>query len=116
MYALQSHHHRDHDAARPWRLSDTLAWRARWLLLALAAACLLAFGYAREAAGSPLLAGTVPAAAQTVTVAPGDTLWGIARTRYPDADTRQKVFEIEQLNGLRGPTIMAGQRLRVPAR
>src|SRR2546423_3520310 len=116
MYALQSHRHRDHDAVRPWRLAGTLVWRARWVLLAVAAAGLLAVGYAREAAGSPLLGGSVPAAAETVSVAPGDTLWGIARARYPDADTRQKVFEIEQLNGLRGPTIMAGQRLRVPAR
>jgi LysM repeat protein len=116
MYALQSRHHHDHDAARHWRLAATLGWRARWVLLALAAAGLLAFGYAREAAGSPPLGGSVPAAAETVTVAPGDTLWEIARARYPDADTRQKVFEIEQLNGLRGPTIMAGQRLRVPAR
>ncbi|HXM58314.1 MAG TPA: LysM peptidoglycan-binding domain-containing protein [Candidatus Dormibacteraeota bacterium] len=115
MYALQSHHRGDRDAG-PWRPTGTLAWRARWALLALAAAGLLGFGYAREAVGSPLLAGSVPAAAETVTVAPGDTLWGIARARYPDEDTRQKVFEIEQLNGLRGPTIMAGQRLRVPAR
>ena len=34
----------------------------------------------------------------------------------PGADVRQKVFEIEQLNGLSGPVIEAGQRLRVPAR
>lgn len=112
MYALQTH--RDH--ARRWHLADTLAWRARWALLALAAAGLFAFGYAREAAGSPLVTGSAAAASETVTVAPGDTLWGIAAQRYPDADVRQKVFEIEQLNGLRGPTILAGQRLRVPAR
>jgi nucleoid-associated protein YgaU len=112
MYALQTH--RQHP--RRWHLADTLAWRARWALLALAAAGLLAFGYAREAVGSPLVTGSVPAASETVTVAPGDTLWGIASRLYPDSDARQKVYEIEQLNGLRGPTILAGQRLRVPAR
>src|SRR5215471_1863587 len=111
MYALQTH--REH--ARRWHLKDTLAWRARWALLGLAAAGLLGFGYAREAAGSPVLNGPVPAASETLTVVPGDSLWSIAIERYPDADPRQKVFEIEQLNGLRGPTIMAGQRLRMPA-
>lgn len=113
MYALQTtrpHH------PRRWQLAETLAWRARWVLLALAAVGLLVFGYAREAAGSSLLARREPVAAETVTVAQGDTLWGIASRRYPDADVRQEVYEIEQLNGLRGPTIMAGQRLRLPAR
>jgi LysM repeat protein len=112
MYAVQSTH-RQHTG---WHLRDTLAWRARWALVALVTVGLFAFGYAREASGSPLLTGSAPAASGTVTVEPGDTLWGIAARRYPDADVRQKVFEIEQLNGLRGPTIMAGQRLRLPAR
>ena len=113
MYALQTTRPQH---ARRWQLADTLGWRARWVLLALAAVGLLAFGYAREAAGSPLLASGDPPAAETVTVVQGDTLWGIASRRYPDADVRQEVYEIEQLNGLRGPTIMAGQRLRLPAR
>ena|SRR5256885_11586030 len=112
MYALQTH--REH--ARRWHLTETLPWRARWAVLALVAVALLGFGYAREAVQSPLLTGTVPAASDTVTVAPGDTLWGIASERYPDADTRQKVYEIERLNGMRGPVVLAGQRLRVPAR
>lgn len=113
MYALQTTRlHRP----RYRQLAETLAWRARWVLLALAAMGLLGVAYAREAGGWPLLAGTEPVAAETVTVAPGDTLWGIASRQYPDADVRQKVYEIQQLNGLRGPTIMAGQRLRLPAR
>lgn len=111
MYALPSH--REH--VRRWHVAETLAGRARWALLALAAVVMLAVGYAREAATSPLLDGGVPAASETVTVQPGDTLWGLATSRYPDADVRRKVFEIEQLNGLRGSTIQAGQRLRMPA-
>lgn len=112
MYAIQT---REERAGR-WHLQDTPLWRARWALLAAAAAALLTVGYAREAASSPLVGGASPAAPQTVTVASGDTLWDIASSRYPGADVRQKVFEIEQLNGLSGPTIEAGQRLRVPAR
>ncbi len=112
MYAA----HTRRDNAGRWQLEETLVWRARWALLALAAIGLLGLGYAREAVASPVLGNAVPAAAERVTVEPGDTLWGIASSRYPDADVRQKVFEIEQLNGLNGPTIMPGQRLRVPAR
>jgi nucleoid-associated protein YgaU len=99
-----------------WHLRAAPLWRARWALLVAAAAALLVVGYAREAASSPLVSGAMPAAAETVTVTPGDTLWDIASSRYPGADVRQKVFEIEQLNGLSGPAIEAGQRLRVPAR
>lgn len=112
MYAI--HTHRDH--ARRWRLEETLAWRARWTLLGVAAVALIGMGYAREAAGSALPPDRVPAAGETVTVAPGDTLWDIAGSRYPDADVRQTVYEIEQLNGLSGPAIRPGQHLRLPAR
>ena len=111
MYAIQTRQER---SAR-WHLQDTPLWRIRWALLAAAVAALLGTGYAREAASSTLLGGPSPAAAQLVTVTPGDTLWDIASSRYPSADVRQKVFEIEQLNGLSGPSIEAGQRLRVPA-
>jgi nucleoid-associated protein YgaU len=120
MYAVQQRHAARHNAAHEERrrrsFTDTLAWRYRWFVAAVAVVALLGFGYAREAVGSPLLGGPVQAASDTVTVAPGDTLWTIATRRYPDADARQKVFEIEQLNGLGGPTIVPGQRLRVPAR
>jgi len=127
MYAIQTHRDHTHgdrthrDEARPeaagrLHLQATLLWRVRWALVAAAAAALLGAGYAREAATSPLVGGGIPAAPGTVTVAPGDTLWDIASSRYPDADAREKVYEIEQLNGLNGPAIEAGQRLRVPAR
>jgi len=109
MYAIQTRQER----AERWHLREAPLWRFRWALLAVAAAVLLGIGYAREAATSPLVSGST--AAETVTVAPGDTLWDIASSRYPGADVRQKVFEIEQLNGLSGPSIEAGQHLRVPA-
>ncbi len=111
MYAIQAR--REH--VHRWQFDGTLVWRARWVLLGVAVAALLGFGYAREAAGSSLVGSGRSAAVETVTVGPGDTLWDIASTRYPGADVREKVFEIEQLNGLSGPTILAGQRLLVPA-
>jgi nucleoid-associated protein YgaU len=112
MYAIQTRQER----AGRWQLQGTPLWRVRWPLLAMVASALLVVGYAREAGTSPLAAGAAPAAVETVTVAPGDTLWDIASSRYPGADVRQKVYEIEQLNGLSGPAIETGQRLRVPAR
>jgi nucleoid-associated protein YgaU len=50
----------------------------------------------------------------TVVVEPGDTLWGIAAAHYPADDVRIRVQDIEQANGLHGPTIEVGQTLRLP--
>ena len=49
-----------------------------------------------------------------VDVQRGDTIWGIAAQRYPNEDVRVKVGEIEQLNGLGGPELQAGQSLKLP--
>src|SRR5437016_2328630 len=84
------------------------AWLG-WAALALAACGLLGLAYASAARE-----GTYDGSAQTVTVAPGDTLWGIASERYPGADARLKVEQIERLNGLDQPAIVPGQRLKVP--
>ena len=40
--------------------------------------------------------------------------WAIAAERYPNADTREKVDEIEHANGLNNPVIRPGQILKVP--
>jgi nucleoid-associated protein YgaU len=56
-----------------------------------------------------------PAAYDTVTVHPGDSVWTIAAERYPGADTRDKVGEILAANGLHDPMLRPGQQLRVPA-
>jgi hypothetical protein len=52
----------------------------------------------------------------TITVQPGQTLWSIATARYPDDDTRGRVWEIVHLNRLGVQPIYAGERLSVPAR
>jgi LysM repeat protein len=50
---------------------------------------------------------------QPYVVRSGDTLWSIAAARYA-GDTREGVWKIERLNGLRGSAIRPGQRLLVP--
>jgi Tfp pilus assembly protein FimV len=85
-------------------------WRVacRQVAVGVAAFGLLVFGFAHVVQGSPA------AAYESVTVQSGDTLWAIAAERYPNADTREKVDEIERANGLSDPFIHPGQNLRVP--
>jgi nucleoid-associated protein YgaU len=85
-------------------------WRGAFRQVAIGAVAfgLLAFGFAHVVHGSP------GSAYESVTVQPGDTLWAIAAQRYPNADTREKVDEIERANGLKDPFIHPGQDLRVP--
>lgn len=59
--------------------------------------------------------GSSPAGLETVHVEPGQTLWSIAAQRYPGADTRAKVLEIEKLNGRAAPDLRVGETLKVPA-
>lgn len=58
---------------------------------------------------------TPPAAPRVVVVRPGQTVWVIAETHYPNQDPRQMVDEIEQENHLRGGEVYPGERLRLPA-
>lgn len=101
---------------RRWHPTESLLWRARWGVLGLAALALLGAGYARAANSSPVGPLEAKTTYEAVTVAPGDTLWGIVLRRYPGADVRAKVFEIERLNGLRSPAIEPGQQLKIPVR
>ena len=88
----------------PW---PSRAARATAVLLAIGT---LSLGLARVAEGGA--AGPY----ETLTVEPGDTLWSIAADRYPGADVRGKVFQIEAANPLNGPAIQAGEKIRVPTR
>jgi LysM repeat protein len=54
------------------------------------------------------------AAIVQVTVRPGQSLWTIAESNDPDADTRVVIGEIQQLNSMSGYVVMAGQVLWVP--
>jgi len=85
-------------------------WPARLARVAavLVALAILSLGFARVAEGGT--AGPY----ESVTVQPGDTLWSIAAARYPGADVRTKVFQIEQANHRNSPAINAGERIQVP--
>jgi len=96
--------------SRPWRANRTGGIRSwRRLLAAVAAVLCLSVGFALGARGSADRGYT------TVVVQPGDTLWSIASARYPGDDVRIRVQDIEQANGLAGPTIQVGQSLKLPA-
>lgn len=93
-----------------------LTRRGRLVVLALAfaivaaAAVWLAAGSAatREGGGSP--------AVEVVTVAPGETLWGLASdvAATTGDDVRSVMEQIQQLNTLDSSMVYAGQQLRVP--
>ena len=53
--------------------------------------------------------------AVTVTVQPGQSLWGIAAAVVPDRDARDVVADIVQLNNLSAGAVFPGQQLFVPA-
>lgn len=56
-----------------------------------------------------------PPVAVSVTVQPGQSLWGIAGAAAPERDPRDVIAEIIELNDLRGGRIQPGQQLFVPA-
>jgi len=70
----------------------------------------LSLGFARVAQGG------APAAYETVTIEPGDTLWSIAGDRYPGTDVRAKIYQIEQANHIHGASLTPGETIRVPSR
>jgi hypothetical protein len=97
--------------AGPVRLTRRGRLVATLVLLAgfLAGGVLLAGGLAS--------AGTEPGAAATaerVTVAPGETLWGIAEREAPGTDPRDTVAEILELNHLQSSAVEAGSVLLLP--
>ncbi len=98
---------------KPWRATRTGGFRmVRRAAVVLGAVVLVTVG------GSLGLAvaarGGTPPAETTVVVQPGETLWSIASDHYPADDVRVRVDDIEQANGLAGPVIHVGQRLRLP--
>jgi LysM repeat protein len=54
------------------------------------------------------------AAIVRVTVRPGQSLWTIAESNDPQADTRVVIGEIQQLNSMSGYVVTPGQVLWVP--
>lgn len=116
----------------PWRLTA----RGRAVVLVLCAVLLAgatAVGFASggaQASAASTSAGhvsgvtaaapvAVPVAAtaplqREVVVRPGDTLWDVARRARPDADPREALEQLRQVNTLQGAEVVPGQRLRLP--
>lgn len=102
-----------HPGAVPVRLTR----RGRLVLAALS--LVLVVLSAGAVGGLPATAGTgdtAPVAGQHVTVRPGETLWSIALRTAPQADPRQTVAHIIDLNALESSAVQAGSVLLVPAR
>jgi len=84
--------------------------RKRVLLLALAALALLVSPLFARSMGGPA---SSPAPARVV-VAPGDTLWDLAKEYGPPSqDVRQIVRDIRETNHLEGSSIRPGQVLLI---
>lgn len=95
-----------------------LTVRGRRALLAVASIPLaVGIAFAAISGGSAIASGadSVPAAVETLTVMPGDTLWSIAGAIAPEADPRDVIGEISRMNLLRGGEIQIGQELAIPA-
>jgi LysM repeat protein len=81
------------------------------LLVVAAAAVLLLRAPATASTGTTSHAPV----ARSVTVAPGQTLWEIARDARPGVDPRDTVDRIMEMNGLSSASVQAGRQLFVPA-
>ena len=101
--------------ARPAPLRLTRRGR---VVVAVAAALLLAALSLVIASSAQATNHPVARAAQQnltqVTVRPGQSLWSVAESADPGADTRVVIQQIVELNGLTGAVVFAGQRLWVP--
>jgi hypothetical protein len=81
--------------------------------LVLAALSLVIAGTA-QATNHPLSSHAAQQGLAQVTVHPGQSLWSVAESADPGADTRAVIQQIIELNGLAGNVVFAGQQLWVP--
>jgi LysM domain len=113
-----------HSPARPEPARERVATvplrltRRGRVVVAVAAALLLAALSLVIAASAQATNHPVPRTAQQglaqVIVRPGQSLWSVAESADPDADTRVVIQQIIELNGLTGDVVFAGERLWVP--
>ena len=82
------------------------------LALSLAAGAYF-LGFGASQAGADSTVSTV--SFEQITVMPGDSLWSIAATIAPNADTQQVIADIVSLNQLDTATVQPGQRIAIPA-
>jgi LysM repeat protein len=104
--------------SRPARTPLRLTRRGRFVIAAAAAllvtiVLLVASGVAQATSHSVSARAAEQNLAQ-VAVRPGESLWSVAESADPDADTRVVVQQIIELNGLTSDVVVTGQRLWVP--
>lgn len=58
--------------------------------------------------------GSTAATTQAIVVQPGQSLWDVAVTIDPEADPRETIWVIQQLNDMKTSEVLAGQELIVP--
>jgi nucleoid-associated protein YgaU len=94
---------------RRGRLARSGALAALLVLLALSVVDVVGGGRALAADTTPR-----PVTTRTVVVEQGDSLWLIAQRAAPEADPREVVTRLRELNGMRSNLIQPGQVLLVP--
>lgn len=99
-------------ARRSRRQRARVTGRGRVLLVLMVSALLLAaFSLGRVSTNA---ASDGPAKPAQVTVHAGETLWDVATRIAPKHDPREIVAQLQRLNHLSGPQLVAGQVLLVP--
>ncbi len=107
-------------ATRPETANPPLRLTRRGrVVVAVAAALVLAalslvIASAAQATNHPVSSRAAQQGLAQVTVHPGQSLWSVAESADPAADTRVVIQQIIELNGLTGNVVLAGQRLWVP--
>jgi hypothetical protein len=104
--------------ARPASGTVQLTRRGRLVLLVALVAAGIALMLAVSGLAGGAAAGTTPTrpASRTIVVQPGQTLWSIARDIAPNADRRDTIARIVELNALPSSAVSAGERIAVPTR
>ena len=83
-------------------------------LVALSLAVVLGAGFALQAGAGSKVQPTKPDSFVTVTIAPGETVWSIAKALNSSGDLRQLVDQIITVNSLQSADLTAGSKIRVP--
>jgi hypothetical protein len=105
-----------HNDARPAAPRLRLTKRGRGVLTTLAAAPLVIAALVFALNGGMATATLEGSSAdlQYVTVDTGQSLWQVAETIAPNADPRDVIAAIMQLNRLESADVLAGQQLAIP--
>lgn len=86
---------------------------ARFLVV-LSLTTVFGAGFAMQAGAGSRDIPAKPNSFVTVTLAPGETLWSVAKALNGNGDLRELVDQIIRVNGLTSSDLTAGTKIRVP--